>query len=168
MREVLKFEFFFRERPAFDQRLGEEMTRINPDWLGLLDQGEDPLEVHRSVYRLGVAHAVLRPFIEAYHVVARVLQREPADAQFAEKDLMDKCYKLGRQMLLQRELRNPEAVSRQLFATGVQLIQNLKLTEPGPDISERRDSFAVARFVRMLELVDIAEDNPGRDTARAD
>ncbi|MEO6092598.1 MAG: glycerol-3-phosphate 1-O-acyltransferase [Novosphingobium sp.] len=156
LRDGLKFEFFFRERPAFEQSLGEEMARICPDWQRLLEEGSDREEIYRSIYRLGVAHAVLRPFIEAYHIVSRALETEPADAQFDETAFLDKCQKLGRQLLLQRELRNPESVSRQLFVTGVQLIKNLKLAGPGPDIVQRRADFAKGSRA-LLAQVDFAD-----------
>ncbi|MEO6718552.1 MAG: glycerol-3-phosphate 1-O-acyltransferase [Novosphingobium sp.] len=165
LREALKFEFFFRERPAFDDRLEEELNRINPDWRRLLEEGDDPVAIHRSIFRLGVAHAVLRPFIEAYYVVAEVLQRESADTAFDERAFLDKCQKLGRQYLLQRELRNPESVSRQLFTTGVQLVRNLNLTEPGPGVAAQRAEFA-KRLREVLERVDTAEDTSGREQTR--
>lgn len=165
LRDSLKFEFFFRERPAFDEHLAEEMDRINPDWRRLLEEGDGPVVTHRSIYRLGVAHAVLRPFIEAYHVVFEVLQREPTGGVLDEKAFLEKCQKLGRQWLLQRELRNPESVSRPLFATGLQLIRNLDLVDPGPDLAERRAEFA-SHSRDMLDRIDNAEDNAGRSQIR--
>ena len=158
LREALKFEFFFRERPAFEESLAQEMDRINPDWRRLLEEGGDAQAVHRAIYRLGMAHAVLRPFIEAYHIVLDVLEREPIDAPFDERSFIDKCQKLGRQLLLQHELRNPEAISRPLFATGVQLIKNVKLTQPGPDLALRRAHYA-ERSRATLRRLDIAEAN---------
>lgn len=156
LRDGLKFEFFFRERPAFEEQLGEEMARICPDWQRLLEEGSDREEIYRSIYRLGVAHAVLRPFIEAYHIISRALLTEPADAAIDEAAFLDKCQKLGRQLLLQRELHNPELVSLPLFATGFQLIKNLKLAGPGPDIVQRRADFAKSSRA-LLDQVDIAD-----------
>lgn len=100
---------------------------------------------------------MLRPFVEAYHVVSLALLREPVDREIDEKPFIDTCQKLGRQMLLQRELRNPEAVSRPLFATGVQLIRNLKLAQPGPDLLARREQLAV-RSKDLLARLNTAEE----------
>lgn len=161
LRDALKFEFFFRERPAFDELLEAEMNRINPAWRTLLEEGDDPLAIHRAIFRLGVAHAVLRPFIEAYHVVFETLLREPADAPFEERVFLDKCQQLGQQMLLQHELRSPEAVSRQLFGTGVQLIKNLKLTGNDPTAIGLRTA-ATEGSRNMLRRLDGAEDNARR------
>ncbi|HYD04091.1 MAG TPA: glycerol-3-phosphate 1-O-acyltransferase [Reyranella sp.] len=165
LREALKFEFFFRERNEFLAALDAEMDRINPRWRELIGLDRDPVAIHRDIFRLGIAHAVLRPFIEAYHVVADALLQEPADAAFDEKTFYDKCQRLGRQYLLQRELRNPESVSRPLFQTGVQLLRNLKLTDPGPGIVERRIRFA-ARSRASLARVDRAEEAAGREMTR--
>ncbi|GGC05689.1 glycerol-3-phosphate acyltransferase [Novosphingobium endophyticum] len=161
LRESLKFEFFFRERPVFEESLEEEMNRINPDWVQLLRKGSDPVTVHRAVYRLGVAHAVLRPFIEAYSVVFDTLENLPVDAPFDEPGFIETCQKMGRQRLLEGELRNPESVSRPLFATGVQLVRNLRLVEPAADLASRRAK-AAAQTRAMLRRVDIAEDNAPR------
>ena len=172
LRDALKFEFFFRERPAFEAELDAEMTRIAPDWRHKLDgaglDGEgDAVAVHRAIFATGIAHAVLRPFIEAYHVVANVLQTEPADAAFDERAFLDKCQRTGRQLLLQRELRNPESVSRPLFQTGVQHVRNLKLLGPGPDLAERRALYA-RRSRETLVRLDLAEDSAVRGMARGD
>ena len=161
LRDALKFEFFFRERPAFEAELDAEMTRIAPDWRQRLDGEGDAVAVHRSIFATGIAHAVLRPFIEAYHVVAKVLQAEPADAAFDERAFLDKCQRTGRQLLLQRELRNPESVSRPLFQTGVQHVRNLKLLSPGPDLAERRALYAM-RSRETLVRLDLAEDSAVR------
>lgn len=165
LREALKFEFFFRERQGFLAGLEAELERIEPTWREILEGGEDPVAIHRAIFGLGIAHAVLRPFIEAYHVVAEVLQHEPPDAPFDERTFYDKCQRLGRQYLLQRELRNAESVSKPLFQTGVQLLRNLKLTDPGPGIAERRAQFA-ARSRLSLARVDTAEEAAGREGTR--
>ena len=161
LREALKFEFFFRERLLFEQELEEEMNFINPDWLRLLNEAESAEGVHRAVYRLGIAHAMLRPFIEAYSIVFDALEMQPADAPFNEGNLIDQCQRLGRQRLLTGVLRNPESVSRPLFGTAIQLVHNLRLADPGPDIAARRAS-ASAITRAMLDRVNISEDNAMR------
>ena len=165
LREAMKFEFFFRERPEFLAAIDDEMDRINPDWRSLLERGDDPVAIHRAIFGLGIAHAVLRPYIEAYHVVANVLVQQAPDKPFNAAAFYDKCQRLGRQYLLQRELRNAESVSRQLFQTGVELLGNLKLLEPGPDIAERRARFA-ARSRGSLARVDKTEEAAGRMMSR--
>ena len=166
LRDTLKFVFFFRARPAFEEELEEEMDRINPDWRKLLGEGTDPAAIHRAVYRLGISHAVLRPFIEAYSVVFSVLEQSPGEAHFEEPDFIERCQKWGRQRLLEGQLRNPESISRPLFTTGVQLARNMRLLEPGPDIAIRRAK-AIGQIRAMLRRVDIAEDNASHAGAQA-
>lgn len=165
LREGLKFEFFFRERPLFEQGLEAELTRINPEWRALLKQPGTPIEILRSIFGLGIAHAVLRPFTESHHVVADALMLEPASGNFDQRAFLDKCQKLGRQYLLQRELRNPESVSKPLFETSLQLARHVKLLEPGPDLPERRASFA-RRIADSLARLDAIEEGTGQAGGR--
>lgn len=140
LRESLKFEFFFRERPAFEQGLTAEMDLIDPDWRGKLAAAGSGRELIDSIFGVGLAHAALRPFLEAYRVMLDVLLTLPVDTAAQEKDVLAAADGLGRQYLLEKTIRNPEAVSRQLFATAWQLAGNVRLVEPGPDLAARRES----------------------------
>lgn len=139
LRESLKFEFFFRERPAFEDGLAAEMDLIDQDWRRKLTEAGSGREVLDSLFGVGLAHAALRPFLEAYRIVLDVLLTLPVDVAAQEKDVLTAADGLGRQYLLEKTIRNPEAVSRQLFATAWQLASNVKLVEPGPDLAARRE-----------------------------
>lgn len=140
LRESLKFEFFFRERPAFEQGLTAEMDLIDPDWRRKLAAASSGRELIDSIFGVGLAHAALRPFLEAYRVVLDVLLTLPVDTAAQEKEVLAAADGLGRQYLLEKTIRNPEAVSRQLFATAWQLAGNVRLVEPGPDLAARREN----------------------------
>lgn len=140
LRESLKFEFFFRERPAFVQGLTAEMDLIDPDWRRKLAAASSGRELIDSIFGVGLAHAALRPFLEAYRVVLDVLLTLPVDTAAQEKEVLAAADGLGRQYLLEKTIRNPEAVSRQLFATAWQLAGNVRLVEPGPDLAARREN----------------------------
>lgn len=142
LREALKFEFFFRERPAFERALGEEMDLIRPDWREALRGAASPNEAFRTVFAgVGTAHSALRAFVEAYRVVAELLVRAPTDAPVKREAIIADALRLGRQYLLEQKLRHAESVSRPLYATALDLAANLRLTEPGPDLAERRAGF---------------------------
>lgn len=142
-REALKFEFFFRERPAFERAMGEEMDLIAPDWRELLRTAVSPEAAFRTIFGgVGTAHSALRAFVEAYSVVADLLVRAPLDVPADRSGIVSAAFGLGRQYLLERKLCNAESVSRPLFATALDLAANLRLTEPGPDLAERRAVFA--------------------------
>jgi glycerol-3-phosphate O-acyltransferase len=165
LREGLKFEFFFRERPLFEQELEAELDRITPRWRELLLQPGTPTEIHRSIFGLGIGHAVLRPFIEAHHVVADALLMEPVTGPLDERAFLDKCQRLGRQYLLQGELKSPESVSKPLFQTSLQLARNTKLVEPGPDLADRRAAFA-RQVSESLSRIGAIEAGSGNVLAR--
>jgi glycerol-3-phosphate O-acyltransferase len=63
----------------------------------------------------------------------------PVDEAAQEAEVLIAADGLGRQYLLEKTIRNPEAVSRQLFATAWKLAANLRLVEPGPDLAARRE-----------------------------
>ena len=157
LRESLKFEFFFRERPAFEQGLITEMDLIDPEWRTKLATAKSDRELIDSVFRVGLAHAALRPFLEAYRIVLDVLLTMPVDQAAQEKDVLAAADGLGRQYLLEKTIRNPEAVSRQLFGTAWQLACNVRLVEPGPDLAARREGRS--RVLRAtLAALDAIED----------
>ncbi|MFM6951093.1 MAG: glycerol-3-phosphate 1-O-acyltransferase [Novosphingobium sp.] len=156
LRESLKFEFFFRERPAFEDGLVAEMDLIAPDWRKKLAEAQSGRDVLDSVFGVGLAHAALRPFLEAYRIVLDVLLTMPVDLAAQEKDVLAAADGLGRQYLLEQTIRNPEAVSRQLFGTAWQLACNVRLVEPGPDLAARRK--ARSRILRAtLAALDAIE-----------
>ncbi len=140
LRESLKFEFFFRERPAFEDGLAAEMDLIDGDWRRKLAEAGSARNYLDSVFGVGLAHAALRPFLEAYRIVLDILLTRPVDVAAQEKEVLAAADGLGRQYLLEKTIRNPEAVSRQLFATAWQLAGNVRLIEPGPDLFARREN----------------------------
>ena len=147
---------FDRERPAFEDGLVAEMDLIAPDWRKKLAEAQSGRDVLDSVFGVGLAHAALRPFLEAYRIVLDVLLTMPVDLAAQEKDVLAAADGLGRQYLLEQTIRNPEAVSRQLFGTAWQLACNVRLVEPGPDLAARRK--ARSRILRAtLAALDAIE-----------
>ncbi|QGN53673.1 1-acyl-sn-glycerol-3-phosphate acyltransferase [Novosphingobium sp. Gsoil 351] len=156
-REALKFEFFFRERPAFERALGEEMDLVAPEWREHLRAAVTPEESFRAIFAgVGTAHSVMRAFVEAYALVAELLTRAPVDAPADREAIVTAAVGLGRQHLLEQKLRNPEAVSRPLFKTALDLAANLRLTDPGPDLAERRAAF-LARLRETAATLELIE-----------
>lgn len=80
LRELLKFEFFFAGREEFADELWREFALMTGSGH---DRGAplDATEVARCLREsdLLVAHLVLRPFIDAYRIVAEELVNVPAD-----------------------------------------------------------------------------------------
>ena len=82
---------------------------------------------------------MLRPFFEAYEIVADVLRDAPAEID--EKDLTKKALGLGNQYVAQNRVHSTEAVSALLFATARQVVADQKLLAPAADLAERRTAF---------------------------
>jgi len=142
LREALKFEFFFRERPAFERALGEEMDLIRPTWREELRAAASPEDAFKTVFAgVGTAHSALRSFVEAYWVVAELLTCAPTETRVEREAIIADALRLGRQYLLEQKLGHAESVSRPLYSTALDLAANLRLTEPGPDLAERRAGF---------------------------
>jgi len=154
LRDQLKFEFFFPDKTAYRAVLQAELDRLDPGWETVAD-GRAVLE--RS--DLLVANRVLRSFVDAQLVVAERLTARPPGQPVAEKQFLDECRGVGQQMLLQGRLHGPESLSRELFASALQLAANLDLLGPGgDDLEQRRRAFAgrlhedVARLILIDEI----------------
>jgi glycerol-3-phosphate O-acyltransferase len=110
LRDLLKFEFFFARKREFRDELREEHA--------LLDTGGK------------FADRVLRSFLEAYWVVAdRLVAR--GNAPVKPEEIVKECLGVGRQYHLQGQIKSAEAVSSELFKTGLKLAANRGLIDDG-------------------------------------
>jgi glycerol-3-phosphate O-acyltransferase len=155
LRDLLKFEFFFPERDEFTAEIAAEVSRHRPDWHEAVAAG-DCLDVLRS-FRPFTAHWVLRPFMEAYRVVADALEARDYRKAVDEKEFAGECLALGRQYLLQRRIQSPESLSTVLFESALRLAGNYGLVEgEGPELLLRRTEFAgaITDVVRRIDVVE--------------
>ncbi|MGY1805200.1 glycerol-3-phosphate 1-O-acyltransferase [Blastococcus sp. SYSU D00922] len=151
LRDHLKFEFFFPERDAYRERIGAELERLSPDW-----ETADGREVLCDAPLL-VAHRVLRSFVDAQLVVAERLAARDPRTPVVESEFLAECSGMGQQMLLQGRLHGPESLSRELFATALQLARNLDLVDPGrEELARGRQEWAaqVRDVVRRVVVID--------------
>ena len=157
LRDLLKFEFFFADKEVFRREVADEIALHEADWQEKLRAGGAPAAqaLLRQVRPFN-AHRILRPFLEAYSVVADALVQEPAGAAVDEKALLSRCLSRGRQYLLQRRIRSTESVSKVLFETALKLARNRGLLKTDePDIAERRRRFAaeIRDALRRIDAV---------------
>ena len=156
LRDLLKFEFFFADKESFRRELRSEVAQYEPDWEQRLRQGDDAARALLRQFRPFSAHRVLRPFLEAYQVVADALVMEPAGKAVDDKALLAKCLSLGKQYRLQRRIRSTESVSKVLFETALKLARNRGLLDPAaPDVGERRTAFAaqIRDVIRRIDAI---------------
>jgi glycerol-3-phosphate O-acyltransferase len=157
LRSLLEFEFFFRERESYLDGVVEEAGQLGTDWRQALAEGPDGVrELLERAPTLG-SDMLLRPFFEAYAIVADVLVARKGQVPGPDARLLEECTGLGRQYVLQRRLGHPETVSRHLFATGLQLARHRGLLDPGSDAGERRAAFA-AQLHGVLRRLAVVHD----------
>ena len=138
LRDLLKFEFYFADSAAFRQHVADEMA-WHEDWEAHVEAGGEQIEALLRAKRPAIAGPLLRPFFEAYQIVADVLIDSPADV--AEKELTTRALGLGQQYVAQGRVQSNESVSALLFTTARQVAADQHLLEPAADLTDRRRSF---------------------------
>jgi glycerol-3-phosphate O-acyltransferase len=134
LRELLKFDFFFAGRSEFGEELDAELSGF--------------AEPH-------VAHLVLRPFLDAYHVVADRLAAW--DGEVEEDRLLEACLRVGRQWALQKRVASDESISLELFKTALRLAAHRGLLEDSAGVAKLREQFAEEIAVATRRIDAIAE-----------
>lgn len=143
LRDLLKFEFFFKEKSEFRAAVDRELKLQAPNWAMALNGGREQVNALIKSLRPITAPGVLRSFFEAYVVVADALDAHGLGAHFDEKKFLNSCGNVGRQYMLQKKIQSAESVSKHLFQTGLQLARNQKLLDMTDNMAARRTSFAV-------------------------
>ncbi len=127
MRDLLKFEFFFSEKDVYREQIHQELAYREPGWEGRLEDGGEPVRELLRELRILRSHWAIRPFMEAYQVVADVLAT--ADGPMDKKQIIDKSMALGKQYRLQNRIAAEESVSKILFESAHQLAENRGLLD---------------------------------------
>jgi glycerol-3-phosphate O-acyltransferase len=151
VRELLKFDFFFAGRDEFADELWREfaiMTGRSHDPSAPLDTEDAARTLKES--DLLVAHLVLRPFIDAYRVVAEELVNLGPDRSVDERQLLKRCLRLGRQWSLQHRITE-ESVSGEMFSTAVKMARHRGLVDP----EDNADDLTGRRSALVAELDDL-------------
>ncbi|MCP9273403.1 glycerol-3-phosphate 1-O-acyltransferase [Mycolicibacterium arenosum] len=148
LRDLLKFDFYFADSAAFREHLAEELS-WHDDWEASVEAGGEQIYSLLRAKRPLIAGAMLRPFFEAYEIVADVLR--DASPDIGEKELTELALGVGRQYIAQTRVHSNESVSALLFATARQVMADQKLLMRAADLAERRQRF-------LQELRDILGD----------
>ena len=164
LRDLLKFEFYFRDREEHRRQVGAEMERHDPAWEERLRSGPDAADELLGQMRPLASQVIVRPFVEAYRLVADVLASEDVSAAAAgqgeladDAEVTRRALGLGQQYVAQHRLRSSESVSVLLFATALQLARNRGLFDTGEDLAKRRAAF-LTELRDLLRRIDRIED----------
>jgi len=101
-----------------------------------------------------LAHLVLRPFLDAYLVVADRLA-DRGDGPVDEADLLADSLAVGQQWALQRRVASEESISLELFRTALALARHKGLLEGGEGVGAAREAFAaeLRDTVRRVKVI---------------
>ncbi|MGQ0466983.1 MAG: 1-acyl-sn-glycerol-3-phosphate acyltransferase [Sporichthyaceae bacterium] len=144
LRELLKFEFFFAGRDAFVAEMDSEIE-ILAESPGAKAAGTTPEQAELWLSKASpiLSHLVLRPFLDAYRLVANALV-DLGDEPVAEpEDVVTGCLRTGRQWALQRRVASEESVSGEMFRTALKLAGHRGLLAAGPELAVRRREFEI-------------------------
>ena len=113
LRNFLKFEFFFPPSREFTEEVTTELRRY-----GDADPSTGVLDIDIAAMRPAKSPIILRPFLEAYYVVAETLVIMGSSDIDAE-ELKDLSLRMGNQLMAEGKIETAEAVSTALFASGI-------------------------------------------------
>ena len=152
MRDLLKFEFFFPGRAGFEEDLRTELQLLVGE--GVTDMTPERARELLVTARPHLSHLVLRPFLDAYLVVADRLA-DRGDGAVGEDDLLADALAVGRQWALQRRVASAESISLELFRTAIALARHKGLLEAGDGVGEAREAFAaeLRDSVRRVNII---------------
>ena len=151
--QSVEVRLLFADSAAFRAHIAEELA-WHSDWEARLRAGCPRIdELLRDKAPL-MSPAMLRPFFEAYALVADALRDAPAD--IAAKELTNYALRLGRQRAAQGRLRSNESVSALLFVTARQMLADQGLLERRADLADRRHSM-LAELREILDDMDRVE-----------
>ena len=129
LRDLLKFEFFFARKRAYAEEMRAEATLMEPGWESRTIPARD-IEGVLMAQPMLLAPRVLRPFVEAYLVVAEQLADGDPSEPIDEKALIAECIAVGQQKLVRGRIAAAESISAELFGGALRLVSNRGLTDP--------------------------------------
>ncbi|HYO85270.1 MAG TPA: 1-acyl-sn-glycerol-3-phosphate acyltransferase [Dermatophilaceae bacterium] len=164
LRDLLKFEFFFARGREFAARLCSEIgvDVDDPEFSSMMtpQQAEeyfDRLQIH-------VAVLVLRPFLDAYAVVAHELAGLPPHRDIEEAKFLQHCLAVGKQWVLRKLVASDESNSLEMFRNTYQLAAHRGLLDPdSPDVAARRLAFRDEIDAYRLRMDEITERMRSKD-----
>ena len=113
IRDLLKFEFFFRDREAFLSEIEREVRDLSRGE----EVGAEPLEA--------AGPRILLDYLESYWVVSEALRTlSLSRSDIPKSELLVHCHAIGRQLLLQERVSAPELLSNVTFENAIKLLTN--------------------------------------------
>jgi glycerol-3-phosphate O-acyltransferase len=149
LRDLYKFEFFYKPTEEFWQHVLSETNQRYPQW----ESGQHSIQklLRDNPPRFG--HAILRSITEAYLIIAVTLMELRDEPATRDKKLTRRLLAQGEHMLLRRTISCESSVSQDLFTNGLRLAEHLQLLAgEGQDLGTARQAFA-ERVVAALSAI---------------
>jgi glycerol-3-phosphate O-acyltransferase len=156
LRDLFKFEFFFRTKDDFLDDVCWYLDERYAEWQGALASRRPAADMLFGEQAPLFGHSILRSFVEAYQVAAKVLSRHPEHENDDDKAFVTECMKYGEEMLLRRRISSAASLSQPLFATAYRLAAYRDLLAGAPvELMASRKAFAVeiADAVHAIDLL---------------
>jgi glycerol-3-phosphate O-acyltransferase len=150
LRDLLKFEFFFARKREFAEEVREEAALMDPEWERRTISPEQARET-LAEQPLHLAPRVLRPFVEAYQVVADQLALWDPALPLEKKAFVEECLAVGRQRRVRGLIVSAESVSAELFGGGLRVAANRGLL----DVDDSPEALRDQRRAFALEVSDV-------------
>ena len=156
LRDLFKFEFFYAPAEDFRKDVQTELCHYDVDWeLKLKNQKGYAISLLKNAKPL-IAHATLRPYIEAYRIVVDVFAGLDADQTLDQKATLTAAFKYAKQAYLQRRISSKASIGELLFKNAFKVVEAHHLLGPGDDElaqNRKKASKRLRSLTRQLERI---------------
>jgi glycerol-3-phosphate O-acyltransferase len=154
LRDMFKFEFFYSPTEEFRADVKAELAFFDKSWEKKLEKRTSTSDLLKNFTPI-VAHASLKPYIEAYRIVADVFARLPDTETLNEKAMLTASFRYGRQAYLQRRITSKASLGQILFKNGYKLLDSYGLVAPSEGVAEKRKKFSqdLRKLAHRLEQI---------------
>ncbi|MCB1844393.1 MAG: 1-acyl-sn-glycerol-3-phosphate acyltransferase, partial [Halioglobus sp.] len=123
LRDLFKFEFFYRPKTEFLEDVILQTSSRYPNWANSNTSVIRQLRENAPCF----GHAILRSLAEGYYVVATTLASLGAAPVSDLKKFTANLLDQGQEMLLRQQISGSSAISRDIFETGLKLADHRRL-----------------------------------------
>ncbi len=153
LRELYKFEFFYKPAAEFWTDVLHETGRRYPNW----DNSDYSIQTLLCEKPPRFGHAILRSITEAYLIIAVALLDMDDRPVHDQKAFTRQLLAQGQQMLLRRTISCESSVSQDLFTNGLRLAAHLALLDGRKnELRSNRAAFA-ERVVSALSAINLLQ-----------
>jgi len=148
LKDMFKFEFFYAPSDEFHAEVESELAYFDKDWVKKMNKPHYASQLLHQMTPL-IAAAVLRPYIEAYRVVADVFASLKAHETLDTKANLNASMRYARQAYLQRRINSKASIGQILFNNAYKLFDSYGLVKAGDDETVKQRK-AMSRDLRVL------------------